>query len=72
MIQSIRENGLVISFFLFLFVIAPMGVYIADKEDKKDAIEAFHIWERAYGNPNGITQEEFKKLKKYQRTGGPN
>lgn len=72
MLKSIRENGLQIAFVIFMFVLTPMGVYYADKADKADAKEAFEIWERAYGNPNGITQEEFKQLKNYQRRGGPN
>lgn len=70
MIKELQEHMMAIIIGLIIFVILPIGVYYADKADEKDAADSFHIWEKAYGNPNGITHEEYRQLKNYNRTRG--
>ena len=53
--------------FITVIILFVLAVIEADKADEREKIEKFHIWEKAYGNPNGITYEEFLKLKSISR-----
>lgn len=68
MINFIREEFSLFLVLTFMFVIIPIGAHYADNIDKDNAINAFHTWEKAYGNPNKISYEEFCNLKNYQNS----